>query len=89
MTNQFQPKEFSATAAIHVGTAVLGGWQLTAGSDAATAVIREGGAGGTIIATQKAAAGTTAPGFFPPGGMVIKDPHVTLTGTAPSFTVLV
>jgi hypothetical protein len=61
---------------------------LNGGSDAATAVVRDGGAGGTIIASLKAQAGTTA--SFTPTGFALPfatDVHVTITGTVPEVLV--
>jgi hypothetical protein len=79
------PKEFTATGSIDdSGTAVvLKGVVLTGGSDAASAVLRKDGASGTIVLTMKAAAGVTV---AVPLCMSIQKPHVTLTGTGPTFT---
>lgn len=77
----------SATGALTGGDlmSALCGGRLTAGVDAATAVIRDGSASGAIIATIAAPAGESASldGFSRAvsGG----DVHVTLTGTSPAF----
>lgn len=61
---------------------------LTAGVDAATAVVRDGDGSGTIIASLSAAAGTSQPESFPAGMIFTAGLHVTLTGTAPTLDVV-
>lgn len=62
---------------------------LTAGSDAATAIVYDNTAGsGTIVCKlAAAAANTTAQIAIPNGVTVGKGAYVALTGTAPSCTV--
>lgn len=75
-------KELSATGnidgtnTIHLGTVVL-----TAGSDAATLVIKDGGSSGTAIFTLKAAASTSVVVSLP--GVQVGTAHATFTGTGP------
>lgn len=71
-------------------TAKLHSVLLTSGSDAATAVLRDGGASGTIIATLAVPAASTSY-EWKLGGMAlpVKDLHVTFTGTTPSCTACV
>lgn len=74
--------------AIAAGPGVFYGAKLAAGADAATAVIRDGGASGIILAKLAAAAGT-GDAFVPSCGIAFTtDLHVTLTGTSPHLNVL-
>lgn len=77
----------AATADITTANAYLRSVSLTGGSDAATVVVRAGGAAGTVILTLKAATATTAPqaafGRLYCGAGI----HVTVTGTAPAVSV--
>lgn len=69
------------------GPGSIVGAQLIAGSDAATCVIRDGGATGTILAKLVAAPNDVA-NFFP--ALMIRyatDVHVTLTGTGPRLNL--
>jgi hypothetical protein len=59
---------------------------LAAGSDTATAVVRDGGSGGTIIAKLSAVANTQATYTLVKGHHYTNGLHATLTGTSPSFT---
>lgn len=77
----------AATASLDAGTGLLCGVTLTGGSDAASAVLKVGGSGGTVILTLKAPANTTVM-FTPPCGIGYRDLHVTLTGTGPAFTAI-
>lgn len=73
-----------ATAGVPVVvTAVV----LTAGADAASVVLRDGGAGGTVRLTLKAAANSSVPVIFPSGVVFGSGVHVTLTGTSPTVSV--
>ena len=58
---------------------------LTAGVDAATAIVRTGGASGTVLCNISAPIGTTVAVPFPAGMLYTDGIHVTLTGTAPKF----
>lgn len=83
------PSRLTATGtAFATQKGLLYGVVLNGGSDAATAVVRDGGAGGTILASLKAAAASTVP-WFPPAHVVPfhTDIHVTITGTAPEVLV--
>jgi hypothetical protein len=62
--------------------------RLVAGVDAATCVVREGGSGGTILATLKAAIEGTDE-WRPGRSWAEGELHVTLTGTAPEVSVSV
>ena len=79
--------ERTTTGDVTTDDAWLRGVILTGGSDAATAVIRQGGSSGTVVLSIKAATATTQP-------VVVTDAdcsngiHVTLTGTAPTCTVV-
>lgn len=74
----------AATATVDGGVGVLFSCGLAAGGDAATAVVRKGGSGGTIICKLAAAAGDHAERNFT-DGVIYSDLHVTLTGTSPVF----
>lgn len=78
----------TATATLHSGTGVLRGACLTAGADAATAVIRTGGSGGTVIATLGAGIGLSV-NFLPAFLIPYSNLHVTITGTTPKLTAYV
>jgi hypothetical protein len=82
-----QPKRVTTTGDVHVGPGFLFGAALTAGSDAASAVFRVGGAAGAIILTLKAPAGGSVL-FTPSAKVAVQDLHVTVTGTSPELTVL-
>jgi hypothetical protein len=83
------PARLTATAtAFAAQKGMLFGVVLNGGSDAATAIVRDGGAGGTILASLKAAAATTV--IFQPACFSLPfatDLHVTITGTAPEVLV--
>lgn len=80
-------RSVTVTATGDVAAAVEGGVLcsvcLTAGADAATAVLRSGGASGTIILKLAAAAGTTASHTFLAPVSYVTTLHATLTGTSP------
>ena len=79
--------EHTATGVVTAAGAKLHRVILTAAADAVTAVIRRGGASGTVVLSIKAAIATTVPvdvgGAWCAGGI-----HVTLTGTGPACTVV-
>lgn len=80
-------KRVTATGDITTDDAYLHAVTITGGADAATATIRMGGSGGTIILTVNAAIGVTvSSGYLGdidcPNGI-----HVTITGTTPSVSV--
>lgn len=60
---------------------------LTAGSDAATLVLRFGGSGGTIFCKLAAATGTSATALLF-GASVGGGIHATLTGTSPAAMIV-
>ncbi len=81
-------KQVSATGDIVTRDAILHSVVVTAGADAASATVRAGGSGGTVVLTVKAATGlTAATGELGraqcPGGI-----HVTASGTSPAITVV-
>lgn len=82
-----KPRRLTATGVVsgRAQDGVVYGGVLTAGSDAASVTIREGGASGTIIMVVKAAAATSAliPAFQYSGEL-----HLTFTGTGPEATVM-
>lgn len=61
---------------------------LTAGSDAATATYKSGGAGGTTLLTLKALANSSVSAQLPGGAAFGAGCYVTLTGTGPVASVL-
>ena len=79
-------KAVAATGDITTADAYLHCVVLTAGSDAASAVVKAGGSSGVTVLTLKAATATTVstgelgPAFCENGI------HVTLTGTGPALT---
>lgn len=79
-TSQIQ--QLSATGDVTTRDTFLRAVVLAAGSDAATATVREGGSGGTVRLTVKAAANTTE--IVPlPDVQFSEGVHVTLAGTGP------
>jgi hypothetical protein len=74
----------AATGAIDSGDGWLLSCSITSAADAATAVIRTGGASGTIICKLAAPIGTTAERQFM-SGIPYSNLHVTITGTSPVF----
>ncbi len=80
----------TATATLESGVGTISGACLLGGVDAATAVIRTGGASGTIIGSIGVAAGLS--GTWTPGSdseVRFTNLHVTITGTTPKFTAYV
>lgn len=59
---------------------------LTPAAVAASAVIREGGSGGTVVLTLNAAANGSA--VVVQGPIVIRGPHLTLSGAGALFSVV-
>ena len=80
------PKHLTSTGDIAVGPAMLHGAILTPAAAVATAVIREGGSGGTIVMSLQAAANGSSVVIEP--HMPIRDPHLTLGGAGGLFTAL-
>lgn len=74
----------SATATLDSGSGFLLSFNICAGADAATAVLRSGGSGGTVIGKVGAAIGLSAERQFI-DGVPYTDLHVTITGTTPVF----
>lgn len=81
-------KQVAATGDIVTRDAILNSVVVTAGADAASAVIRAGGSGGTVILTVKAATGLTASTGFLGRVQCPSGIHVTATGTSPAITVV-
>lgn len=73
----------TATATLDAGRGELYSVHIKAGADAATAVFRTGGSGGTIIAAIGAGIGLSASHQFA-GAIAYSDLHVTITGTTPN-----
>lgn len=85
MADQTIPKQLSATGDVTTLDANLHTVVLTAGSDAATLVVKRGGSGGTTVLTLKAAASTSVPCDM--RAAACNDGiHATLTGTGPVAT---
>lgn len=82
-----RPQQFNATADI-VATAetTLLALILTPAAANAAAVIREGGSGGTVVLTLNAVANGSA--VVVPGPIVIRGPHLTLSGAGALFHVV-
>lgn len=80
------PVHFTATGDIDAGTVrlPLQGFVLTPAAAVATAVVREGGSGGTIVLSLQAAANGAS--VVVPIPCVIANPHVTLGGAGALFT---
>lgn len=79
------PRNAVATATLEAGVGSIAGAVLCAGADTATAIIKTGGSGGTVIAKISAVANTVA--VWAPGYEVaFTDLHVTITGTSPQFS---
>lgn len=89
MSSQREPRNATATATLEAGVGTISGACLLGGVDAATAVIRTGGSGGTIIGSIGVAAGISA--NWIPGDAEVRfsNLHVTITGTTPKFTAYV
>ncbi len=73
----------TATATLDSGRGELYSVHIKAGADAATAVFRTGGSGGTVIAAVGAGIGGTGSHAFR-GSIAYSDLHVTVTGTTPN-----
>jgi len=78
----------TATGDVATRNTYLRAASLTAGSDAATLVVRAGGSGGAVLFTLKAPASTSVGvpdlhDLYAAGGV-----HATLTGTAPEATLV-
>lgn len=74
----------TATGTVDAGSGELYSVGLGGGADAATAVVRTGGSGGTTICKLGVGAGLSAQRTFA-GSIAYSDLHVTITGTAPVF----
>ena len=84
------PAQFASTGQVY-GTdknGMVTSFTLTAGVDAATAVVREGGASGRIVATISALGATSRQVIYPAGLIYFGGLHLTLTGSAPTFDVV-
>lgn len=83
--NPSQIKQITADGDVTTSDAYLREVVLTAGSDAATLVVKAGGSSGTTVLTLKAAAGVSVPArlsdAFCDGGI-----YGDLTGTVPVAT---
>lgn len=79
----------TATGTLESGVGTISGACLLGGADAATAVIRTGGASGTIIGSIGVGAGLSQ--NWIPGDAEVRfsNLHVTITGTTPKFTAYV
>lgn len=73
----------TATGTLDAGSGTLYSVHITAGADAAVAVFRTGGSGGTVIAAVGAGIGGTGSHTFC-GGPGYINLHVTVTGTTPN-----
>ncbi len=80
------PKQLDATGAISADSGIiLKNLVLAAGAAAdATATIKRGGVGGTVVLTLAAAQKTAV---VVPGPLVVDAPYLTLTGAGAAFSV--
>lgn len=83
-----QIKRVTATGDVTTVTSYLRSVVLTAGADAASATVRSGGSGGTVVLVIKAGIGLTESAVLGaaaacPGGI-----HVTVTGTTPDVSLV-
>lgn len=76
----------TATATLDAGVGTLYSVHILAGADAATAIVRTGGSGGTIIAAVGAGIGLGNSHRFN-GGVSYSNLHVTISGTSPHCIV--
>jgi hypothetical protein len=84
MADAYTPERYVATGLMGAGPREFGYIVLTAGGAAATADIRQGGAGGAIVLSLASPTGQSTGNWTP---MVIQDPHVTLSGAGASLNV--
>lgn len=84
------PSQITATGDIYAQgkQGLVTSFVLTAGVDAATAEIKDGGSGGTIVASISAALGTSQQVEYPAGMWFSDGLYVTLTGTSPTLDVV-
>lgn len=84
-----RPLNATATATLDSGAGSITGAVLCAGADAATATIKTGGSGGTVIAKLGVGIGLST--IWNPGDAFVEysNLHVTITGTTPQFTAFV
>lgn len=80
-----QPLNATATATLDSGVGTIAGATLHGAGGAATAVIRTGGSGGTVIAALGVGSGLSA-SWTPAFEVPYTNLHVTITGTTPLFT---
>ena len=73
----------TATGTVDAGVGEVFSVHMKGGADAATAVWRTGGSGGTVIAALGCAANTSVNHRFA-GGIPYSNLHVTVTGTTPN-----
>lgn len=80
------PKQLDATGVIDANNGIiLRSLVLAAGAGAAaTATIKDGGVGGTVVLTLAALQGTTA---VVPGPIKVDAPYLTLAGAGAAFSV--
>jgi hypothetical protein len=71
------------TATLHDGRGHLLSVGILGGADAATAIFRTGGSGGTVLAALGVGAGLSSSHTFL-SGVPYSDLHVTVTGTTPT-----
>lgn len=76
----------AATATVHPTQGRVTTVAIAAGADAASVILKDGGASGTTKITLKAPAGETAFISFR-GANFATDIHATITGTAPAVMV--
>jgi hypothetical protein len=79
-------KQFSATGDIAANEVILRACILTPGTAASSAVIREGGSGGTVVLTLTGVANGSAIVVDTP--FAVRSPHLTLAGTGALFSVV-
>jgi ABC-type Co2+ transport system permease subunit len=82
-------KQLAATGSVVGDThnTVIKSITLTAGSDTATLVLKQGGSSGTAVLSLSAVTNTSTSVYFGDGGIACPGAHITLTGTARKASV--
>ncbi len=78
----------SVSGAVKITPGILVGIIATVGSDALTVTVKDGGSNGVTKAVIKVAISATTPSTFNFHNMSFNNLYITITGTAPSVTVL-
>jgi len=90
MSVQTIPANTTAAYLAGDGTLFIRGARLVAGSDAASAIIRETDGSGRVLAKLSAGAALAVDEWNPPGPVAYQaNVHVTITGTGPQLNLFV